>query len=82
MLKVVVAALLVFSSLSIAHAEEYKVSGWPQAINELPCSAFRKNADGGWTLTATIKFGGVTMSDDTFKGGSEARMIEAKCGSK
>jgi hypothetical protein len=44
----------------------YTVSEWPQGISELPYVAFRQNAPDSWTLIATVKAGGVTMSNVTF----------------
>jgi hypothetical protein len=35
----------------------YNAKNWRQAINILPCDAFKKNADGSWTTTRTIILG-------------------------
>jgi hypothetical protein len=64
-----------------ADTEEYTIPSWPNGINQLPCSAFRKNPDGSWTVIATVHAGPMTLSNVTFRGGGgEVKMIEAKCG--
>jgi len=67
---------------STAYAKEYTVSAWPQGINELPCSVFRKNPNGSWTMMPMVHvIGGYSMMYTTFGGPPERDMIEKKCGS-
>ena len=81
MIRILLAAVLALSSVSaVVAAETYTVATWPMGINELPCSAFRQNGPDSWTLVATVKSGGLTLSDVTFVGHNpETKMIEAKC---
>jgi hypothetical protein len=78
-MRVLLATFLLSCTVFAAHAEEYTVTSWPNGIKQLPCSAFRKNPDGSWTVTATVHVGSVTLSNVTFRGGGEAKMIEEKC---
>lgn len=79
--RILIVAALAFTSMDVAWAElrTYTVSGWPQGISELPCSAFRKNDDGSWTLIARVKTARVTMLNYTFKSTNESKLVVAKC---
>jgi hypothetical protein len=79
--RVFVATFFLTGMIFAAHAEEYTIPSWPNGINQLPCSAFRKNPDGSWTVVATVHAGDIAMSNVTFRGGGEVKIIEAKCGS-
>jgi hypothetical protein len=81
LMRVFLATFVLFGIVFAAHAEEYTVPSWPKGINQLPRSAFHKNPDGSWTMTATVHAGQITLSNVTFPGGAEVKMIEAKCGS-
>jgi hypothetical protein len=80
-MRVFLSALVFIGLIFTAQAEEYTVPSWPDGIKQLPCSVFHKNPDGSWTMTATVHAGFLTLSNVTFRGGGEAKMIEAKCGS-
>jgi len=55
-----VASILTFA-LVLAVADSvpatYRAANWGDAINTVPCDAFRKNNDGTWTQTGTIILG-------------------------
>jgi hypothetical protein len=78
-MRVFLAAFVLIGMSMVTHAEEYSISSWPNGIKELPCSAFHKNPDGSWTLTATVHAGHITLSNVTFRGGAEAKIIDEKC---
>jgi hypothetical protein len=83
MLKTLLVATVLAVPFPAVAQQVYHISGWPQGINDLPCSAFRKNPNGSWTLVATVVMpGNVSLSDITVSGGREVERIEAKCGSK
>jgi hypothetical protein len=71
---------LLAASTSPVQAQQpiYTVSEWPEGIRELPCAAFRQDAPDSWTLVATVKAGGLTMSNVTFNHTQASRMIEIK----
>ena len=75
---------LLAAGTSFVRAQQptYTVSEWPQGISELPCAAFQQSAPDSWTLIATVKAGGITMSNVTFTHTQESKMIETKCGNK
>jgi hypothetical protein len=60
-------------------AETYKIEAWPQDLEKVPCSAFRKNPDGSWTQTAIIFVGGAPRKTHTYKGTVESQMLDARC---
>jgi hypothetical protein len=80
-MRVLLPTFALIGMIVTTHAEEYTVPSWPNGMNQLPCSAFRKNPDGSWTVIATVHAGHLTLSNTTFRGGGEVKMIEAKCGS-
>jgi hypothetical protein len=77
-------AIAVMATLALAlpaMAEEtYNVSAWPQGIKEVPCTAWKHNPDGSWTLQGTIRAGGITMTGVRFAGTGEAKTLDRKCG--
>jgi hypothetical protein len=80
--RVLLATFVLIALIFAGHAEEFTIPSWPNGLNQLPCSAFRKNPDGSWTVIATVHAGHVILSNVTFRGGTgEVKMIEAKCGS-
>ena len=78
------AAVLPVAAVRPAHAEEtYVVDRWPADLDTIPCSAWTKTGDGTWALVSgSIKVGASVLSHVGFKGDTEARVIESKCGSK
>ena len=51
--------------------------------SDLPCDAFKKNADGSWTQVATLIAGGALIpAGSNFKNTAETRIIEKKCDKK
>jgi hypothetical protein len=82
LLRILIVATLAFANAHPAWAETptYTISAWPQGISELPCSAFRKNDDGSWTLIAKVKTARVTMLNYTFKSTSESKLVATICG--
>jgi hypothetical protein len=83
-IRLILIVSLLTASTSLVQAQQpiYTVSEWPEGISELPCAAFRQNAPDSWTLIATVKAGGITMSNDTFTHSQESKMIEIKCEKK
>jgi hypothetical protein len=82
MLKFLLLPAIVVSFVSIARAETvYSIGSWPADLDKVPCDAWKKNADGSWTQTGTIKAGRVTMSGNTFGNTAESTLVEKKCGS-
>lgn len=81
-LTILAASVTVIIGASAVYAQQYTVSAWPQGINELPCSAFRKNPNGSWTMMPVVHVvGSYSMMYTTFGGPPERDMIEKKCGS-
>jgi hypothetical protein len=66
-MRVFAATFLLIGMIFAAQAEEYTIPSWPNGISQLPCSAFRKNPDGSWTVVATIHAGNITMSKRYFQ---------------
>jgi hypothetical protein len=85
MMRLGIAALV--ASLSVAAfvppvfaaIDSYKIQSWPQDLDKVPCSAFRKNADGSWTPTAIIFVGGKPRKDAIAKDSAESQMLAARC---
>jgi hypothetical protein len=83
MLKMCIVSLLMLAPVSLANAKTYTLSSWPDGIKDLPCSIMRKQSNGSWTISGTIKSPGVIVTDPTLDAvATEGRMIEAKCGNK
>jgi|HubBroStandDraft_6_1064221.scaffolds.fasta_scaffold900172_1 hypothetical protein len=79
-LVLIVSLFAASTSMDKAQQPTYTVSEWPQGISELPCAAFRQNAPDSWTLIATVKAGGITMSNVRFTDTQESKIIQIKCG--
>ncbi len=71
-------------AMQIARAatETYVVDNWPSDIDNIPCSAWTKSADGTWVLSGSIKLGASVLDNVGFKGDTEAYMLERRCGRK
>ena len=64
-------------------AATYTISSYPAGLADLPCDAFKKNADGSWTQVATLIAGGALIpAGSNFKNTAETRIIEKKCDKK
>jgi hypothetical protein len=76
-LLVIVATLVISYGASAA---TYTISSYPAGLAEVPCEAFKKNADGSWTQVATLIAGGALIpAGNNFKNTAESRIIEKKC---
>ena len=76
-LLVIVATLVISYGASAA---TYTISSYPAGLAEVPCEAFKKNADGSWTQVATlIAAGALIPAGNNFKNTAESRIIEKKC---
>jgi hypothetical protein len=59
------------------------MNNWPADINQIPCSAWAKNADGTWVLTGgSVKLGSETMNNIGVKGDAAAHLLDRECGAK
>jgi hypothetical protein len=81
-LLITAATLLVISFT--ARAATYTITSYPAGLADLPCDAFKKNADGSWTQVATLVAGGALIpAGSNFKNTAETRIIvstpEQKC---
>ena len=77
---VALAATAFLCATAAVHATVYEVNSWPGDVDNIPCSAWRKAADGTWVLTGTIKLGGSEITNVGVKGDAAARALEKKCG--
>ena len=60
-------------------APVYHIKRWPQDIETVPCAAFKKNPDGSWTVTGTLRIGsGREISGFSFKDKETAR-LDKRC---
>ena len=76
-LLVIVATLVISYGASAA---TYTISSYPAGLAEVPCEAFKKNADGSWTQVAILIAGGALIpAGNNFKNTAESRIIEKKC---
>jgi hypothetical protein len=66
----------------IARAKHtYAVQQWPEDIAKVPCSAFRRNANGTWTEVAVFNLHGNRFTGNTYPLGSrEVGILDQKCG--
>jgi hypothetical protein len=63
----------------------YGIDSWPAGLKEVPCEAFKQNADKSWSQAATIVVqpGNLRMTGHTFKKGTaEAKMLDRRCARK
>ena len=64
----------------IARAASYTLEQYPEGFVNVPCSAFKKTANGSWKEVATFVFHGQSFSGNTYAPGSkEANIIGQKC---
>jgi hypothetical protein len=66
-----------------ADAVYYTIEQWPADLNTLPCTAFEKAPNGGWSLAGVIvvRSSNEVISDSFYvKGNAVAAIIENKCG--
>jgi hypothetical protein len=66
-------------SSSSARAATYTISSYHGGLAEVPCDAFKKNADGSWTQIAILIGGALIPAGSNFKNTAESRIIEKKC---
>jgi hypothetical protein len=60
----------------------YHIKRWPHDIESIPCEAFKKNPDGSWTVTGTLRVGsGQPISGFSFKS-KETAKLDKRCGEK
>jgi hypothetical protein len=77
-------AILITSiaSQALAQTKTYNLKSG-EKLSALPCDAWKKNADGSWTQTADVIYpGNNRVSGNTFRGTTEAKELDAKCGPK
>jgi hypothetical protein len=72
------AALMCMTSISVGAT--YEVDRWPGDVDNIPCSAWHKSADGTWVLDGTIKLGSSDLENVGVKGDAAAHKIDKKCG--
>jgi hypothetical protein len=51
-----------------------------ELAGEIPCSMFKRNADGSWLIKGTVIMSGMTMTNTSFGGGRESQIFESRCG--
>jgi hypothetical protein len=80
---IAVAAAFVATVVSArADTPVYVLDNWPADIDQIPCSAWKKTADGTWALNATVKIGASELTNVGVKGDAAARKVERMCGAK
>jgi peptide methionine sulfoxide reductase MsrB len=86
---VLVLALVAASAATAQENQEdeeiYGIDGWPAGLKNVPCQAFKQNADKSWSQAATIVVqpGNLRMTGHTFKEGTaEAKMLDRRCARK
>jgi hypothetical protein len=63
------------------HPRNWTAPSLDDAFTILPCRAFRKNADGSWTLTGTLTDdNGETFTDKTVANNDQAKDLDSRCG--
>ena len=65
-----------------ADEQVWTVENWPGDIDQIPCSAWSKTADGTWVLQGAIKLGSDTMDNIGVKGDAAAHKLDRECGGK
>lgn len=83
-------AVIAFSLLAvvsqIANAKQtYTLQQYPEdfANANIPCGAFKRNANGSWKEVAVFVFNGQRFTGNSYAAGSrEAGIINQKCGAK
>jgi hypothetical protein len=76
------AALIAMVSSARADQDVYVLENWPNDIDQIPCSAWKKSPDGSWVLQrgVAVKVGASVLEDVAVKGDAAARMVERLCG--
>jgi hypothetical protein len=65
--------------------QTYTLQEYPEGFADanVPCSAFKRTANGGWKEAAVFVFHGQRFTGNTYAAGShEAGIINQKCGAK
>ena len=81
----IVSAAAFIAMIASVHADEqvWTIDNWPGDIDQIPCSAWSKAADGTWVLTGgAIKLGSQIMNDIGVKGDAAAHKLDRLCGKK
>ena len=78
----VAAAALIVGASARADDRVYLLDHWPDDIEQIPCSAWTKMADGGWVLHGSVKLGASVLSDIAVKGDAAAHIVDRTCGPK
>jgi len=76
------AALTVVAASARADERVYVLDKWPDDIEQIPCSAWTKTADGGWVLHGAVKLGASVLSDIAVRGDVAAHIVDRTCGPK
>jgi hypothetical protein len=79
----ILTALAFLAAIASVRADEqvWVMDNWPADINQIPCSAWTKNADGTWVLTGgSVKLGSETMNNIGVKGDAAAHLLDRQCG--
>jgi hypothetical protein len=82
---VIAAAAAMIAMVVSARADQdvYVLESWPNDIDQIPCSAWKKSPDGTWVLErGAVKVGASVLEDVAVKGDAAARMLERLCGAK
>jgi hypothetical protein len=67
----------------IALAATYTLQQYPEGFVNVPCSAFKRTANGSWKEVAVFIYHGSKSTGNTYPPGSrEAGFINQKCGAK
>jgi hypothetical protein len=87
MSKLVIAAAAAWIAMVVsvrADQDVYVLETWPNDIDQIPCSAWKKSPDGSWVLQrgTAVKVGASVLEDIAVKGDAAARMLERLCGGK
>jgi hypothetical protein len=86
MSKLVIAAAAASIAMVVsvrADQDVYVLENWPNDLNQIPCSAWKKSPDGTWVLQhAAVKVGSSELEDVAVKGDAAARMLDRLCGAK
>jgi hypothetical protein len=79
-----IAISLIGFTPQIARAKQaYTLQQYPEDFASVPCSAFKKSANGSWKEVAVFVFHGQRFTGNTYRPGSrEAGIIEQHCGAK
>ena len=77
-----IAISLIAVAPQLAHGKHtYVVQQWPEDMAKVPCSAFKRNANGTWTEVATFNLHGNRFTGNTYPLGSrEVGILNQKCG--